>query len=73
MSASLAAAESENATSNSCAALNLVSEEDGLHRRAFSALKPLEKVGSRVQKTSCTALLEKIQHPAEDVLIEAGI
>ena len=54
--------------SNTCRPLNLVANEGGLYRKAFTAITPLEKTGDVVSKTTCAALLAKVKNPGADVL-----
>ncbi len=47
---------------NTCRALNLVAKKDGLYRKPFTSITPLEReLDGPPQKSTCAALLKKVQ------------
>jgi len=60
------AATKEVKSSNYCQPLNTVSQNGVKYRKAFSAITPLVKQGGQVKKSSCAALLKKVQNPGPE-------
>jgi|GEM_PF-314693 len=63
-------AQTSNALPESCHALNFVPENGGTRIEPFPSITPLIKSGGKVEKSTCAALLEKVQHPAPEVLAD---